>query len=248
VILVHAADVYQPSDPHLVRRLCFAQETWRHEDLEWGHHRLDQGVRSSVDLGSPRRLPYIRDVINHAIGVGAVAASPSSSPHRTEYVFASPNFGVLLTNSDICLPPETVPLVRDLLKYHPCWCSHRAEVDGPIKAPLGLNQLHGLPVCVGWDLFAMTAEWWTDKAADFPDVFCGAEGWDFVLSRMMLADNPGAALPLPICYHERHEAAWSRPGVIDADPAQAHNRRLCREWAVAHGLQSHLGDGQFLFR
>jgi len=168
-------------------------------------------------------LPFVRDLIDAGFATGADT--------------------VVIHNCDIAFTDEAQYLLGDYCRRFPaCW-ANRIDVragTGPYKTRDLRRRQH-----VGTDVFAMTRQWWDAKAADWPDMLLGREGWDWVMRRLM-RDNGGDRCPHPICWHEAHVGQWKRD--MQGDEGQQYNRRLGREWAIAHGYKRDLHPGPYLFK
>lgn len=237
--IVHVSDWYAPkagSDDR--RRLVDARRTWdtlvmrQGTGWELAIHELKPGQRSSADLGDPRKLPYIKDVIDF----GAANAADDDI--------------LVFTNADTNLLGDVPNVVRDKLAAGACCYSRRVDVADAVL-PYTREVLAQYRAHVGADLFAFSAGWWRAHRDEFPDLLIGCEGWDWIARRVLERHNPDAEINPAVIYHERHSPQWAWSKNIHANPGQQWNRRICEEWARDNGFESALfapGESQYLFR
>jgi hypothetical protein len=234
--LIHVAHCFDAADQDTARRNGFARSTWdivaREPRSNWHtiQHRLKEDDRSSLAMGDTRAVPYVRDVID-------LAAKEARA-----------NDVIVLTNADSCLILESpLRVLNEFLRGVPCCCSARVDFQR-LGVPLRAQNLKNrIPYC-GTDLFAFTREWWEQRRDEFPDMLIACEGWDWVLRMMILQDNPEGTMNPPVVYHEMHYPFWVQNRT--SNPGQIHNRKIGREWAMAHGYDAWLHDeaSAFLFR
>ena len=128
--IVHIADWYDDPDRKTRARYERARATWEalgQSDPLWETHlhRLGPGSRTAKDIGDPRRLPYLRDVL------------------MLGRVFASERDILCLTNADGCLVPETPAAIREAVESSQTCYSHRIDIAHPRR--LTRAQLKGRP-------------------------------------------------------------------------------------------------------
>lgn len=227
--MIHCVDWYVASGPGENERNERASQTWRQLGPGWitVAHQLEPTQRSSRDLGDTRRLPYLRDVVEHGL----------KSAREQDCL--------VLTNADSNLVPETTEMVGEAVAAYGSCYSQRMDVR--IWKPMVAAELGGQRLYPGADLFAFTPAWWREHGRKWPDVLLGAEGWDFIARETVL--RTGGVAVGPVVWHERHRAFWNDLRNIHANPAQQYNRRLCSEWAVENGLAERLcTKGPYLFQ
>jgi hypothetical protein len=241
--IVQAVDWYvSPKASDERRRNLAARRTWERlrdgdehfqgkADWEVAFHELQPGQRSSRDLGDDRRLPYIRDIIDHAAARAA-----------DDDVLA-------FTNADTLVLPDAPGAIREKLTDGDCCYSRRIDVSSG-EHPYTREQLGRYPRHVGADLFAFRAGWWRSHLDEFPDLLLACEGWDWVARRIMERHNPAAEIDPPVVYHERHSPVWAYSKNIHANAGQRWNRAQCEAWARANGFAHAIfTDGTpFLFK
>lgn len=218
------------------RRVLNAHKTW-----DWHHvgdfqyrkrfFEMTEASKTSRDIGDTRRLPRVADVIDFGAGTDEV---------RNEDI-------VVLTNSDICLTEDAINDIRKKLKTDECCFSRRVDVKDATIAP----NIDRLAAYEGTDLFAMRVGFWRQHQHELPQFYLGCEGFDFVLRHWMRKYNPDAEMVPPVCWHELHQPFWALPQVVQANPAQVHNRETARKWAMENKCAAAIfpkGDSRVLFR
>jgi hypothetical protein len=207
-----------------VRRMAFARATWRAEyengcwwDCEF---RAEHQKRSSGDiLSDPRPMPYVRDVIDHALTV--------APEHRDgEDVIA-------FTNADVSFTPGITGWILDRMAREGCAYTHRRDfprLDRPLANEEAVRRGAWYP---GSDAFFFTVAWWRKHREEFPDMVLGREQCDEVL-RQLIKRHGGREIPDAI-YHEKHRSFWENDGNREGNPANQHNRRLARKWFLRTG-------------
>lgn len=221
-MIYHVADFWF-GDKESSQRIVAARKTWREIQGNDPRYRIvnhvpQHGQRSSCDIGDPRGVPYVKDVLAR----GLKGAGDDDI--------------VMLTNSDVCLIPTGANAIRRKLQRMECCYSRRLGVD---EIGLKLTAEHlmqggnrimpdveGIYPYAGIDLFAARAGWWRKYFDDLPDMFLGCEDWDRCIQAIMLNDEPNAEMNPPIIWHVRHDPFWHKPENINSNPAQLHNRRL----------------------
>jgi hypothetical protein len=233
--IIHAVDWYlRPGDDleatHERRRVMNARATWDRlangdadrgvakADWSIAFHVLQDGQRSSAGLGDPRRLPYIKDVIDFAAG---------KARHDDEIL--------VFTNADTVILPDAPAEVRKKLADGDCCYSRRVDVSSG-DYPYTREQLTRYPRHCGADLFAFRVGWWKQHRDEFPDLLIGCEGWDWVARRILERHNPGAEIDPPVICHERHSPVWAYTLNIHDNPGQVWNRIESARWARANGF------------
>ncbi len=201
------------------------------QDWEIAYHELKPDQRSSRDLGDTRKLPYIKDIIDHA----AAQATDDEI--------------IAFCNADTLILPDAPAAIRERLATGDCCYSRRIDVaDGAF--PHTRDGLAKFPRHVGADLFAFRAGWWRSHRDEFPDLLLACEGWDWCMRRVAQKYNPAAEIDPPIIYHENHSPVWAYSANIHDNPGQKWNRAECEKWARANGFERAIyTDGNpFLFK
>lgn len=231
MIVYHAFSDYTPRDVESRVRYQVARQTWRNAYVRAPWFTQWPGfvpARSSLDLGDPRGLPYVRDVFDAA--------------------FEAEPYGVCYTNLDACLMTTAPLAIAAGLAHHGCFYSLRIDHPRKFDAPLSDEQAMAGAPYPGADLFAFTAEAWARVRHRVPDVFIAAEGWDWIVKQIMhdlgFTPAPGSSGG-PVVYHQEHEAHWKEHSDC---PVQQHNRKLARDWAIDNGHADALHPGRYLFR
>jgi hypothetical protein len=214
-------------------RMLSAHKTWeqaRNSDQGYTLLILDTAKAprtSRTTISDTRSLPYIRDIIEEGCKI------------------AGDNDIVALTNSDICLVPEAIGVIRGKMMDQQCCFSRRVDVNNT-EYRKTLRELSNMRVHPGADFFVFRKSWWEDNECQFPDMLLGCEGWDFVLRHIMLHTRSDAEIIPPIVYHQNHPQFWCNPSNITRNIGQMHNRRLCKEWAIAYGYEDALQESSQL--
>lgn len=215
--LLHAVNTYVSPNKDEQSRNERAMATWR---ALYSRHPgvfvpayLEKTIRSSLDIGDSRDLPYVKDVIENAF---------ESGNNQDDDV-------CIWTNMDSCLVWETVENLFMWFSDHECCYSNRRELD---KVPKVQFDQAGLmersDKSEGVDLVAFTRKWWTEHKDNYPDLFVGSEGLDWIFRFMMEKE----ARIREVVYHIQHQVPqW----YIQRRTSQAnlHNRKLCLEWVNA---------------
>ena len=226
-LIRHVFHWFDSGKPDEQRRMGNAMKTWAQFSGDPKYvqckHELKPGDRTSKDIGDAKAVPFIKDVIDF----GCEGAEPDDI--------------VVFTNTDICFAPETIKVVRAKMKGNGCCYSRRIDVfNGAI--PLNAKQLGRYKPHVGADLFACRVSWWKKNRKAMPDLLISFEGFDWVMRRIFEEHRSDSEI-VPACvYHEKHISHWSRSEIIKSSPAQLHNRKLCKKFALARGLQAAIYD------
>lgn len=166
--------------------------------------------RSSTELGDSRPVPYVKDLIDYGIR------------------FATQDDIVVLANRDICLTTVAPERITEGVKRGKGFTA-AIRRDWP-QAPPGLlrRTVMNCKPDGGFDLFAMTPDWWSRHRDKMPDMLLGREAWDTVL-RFMAEDDAGKSVYVDdVTYHEFHRSFWFKEKLTN--PGQIHNRKLAREF------------------
>lgn len=224
---------YSTTDENIQRRNDYAYATWceflRTDPSACMVTAADFPRDSSV-VGCKRRVAFVKDLFDY----GAAMAKRHDA-------------AVLFVNSDVAVVPTMGRYIRAELSKGLCCYGQRADV-ARFGNPLSFEALSRAQLQGGTDLFCFTPEWWEHVRDEVPDILLGTEGWDFVMKSLMA--RAGFSRMPCVIYHENHYSYWKRPENIITDPAQAHNRRLCTEWAQRCRYHHCLGGGPrgFLFQ
>lgn len=192
----HVYSQFNDPDEDTARRLAFAKVTWESEYRAGGcwqavpvtEARLSRDARSQ--LGDPRPVPFIRDMIELAVKD------------------AQENDVVFLSNSDICFVPGLTKKILDRVTRGGCAYVYRWDFDGPLKVPIADEaSVKRGTWYLGNDAFVFTVKWWNLHGSKFPDMVLGRCSWDTAMRALMKLTG-GVKIPEAI-YHERHRAFWS---------------------------------------
>jgi hypothetical protein len=172
-----------------------------------GEAQLQRTAKST--LRDPRRLPFLRDLLDAAMR------------------HATPADLVCFSNDDVVF---ALGLTDTLLHVEHCaWASRHEFIRLPVQ-PTCIDIIGGRKHC-GADLFCLSPAWWRTHRAEMPDMIIGCEAWDLVLRKLMAACN-GTELHAAIA-HEEHGATWQGRR---NDPSALHNRRLAADWLGKRNL------------
>jgi hypothetical protein len=235
--ILHVVNTYTHKNPQEQARLDRAAWTWQEAYAKQGILNYQVPTEklprtSDIELKDTRKLPYVRDLINHVMAMPLKEAlTPKSyDPNKSlesKLISSVENSDclIMLTNADTCLCSDLAQVLFDagridkpLLFY-----SHRRNFNRfprriltSVDARFRGDKFHGV------DMVAFTPQWW--KENKFPDLVLGCEGWDWVFKFW-----PGS-IQLPDCiYHEYHYPPyWMANRTC---PAELHNKRLVWQWA-----------------
>lgn len=223
--IIHAWTEYrgQAMDDDTARRTALARKSWaaEYQTGYWVDRRFsrrDSG-RDSRGIGDPRGVPYVRDVIKHAL---AGAKKPSDI--------------IALTNADVCFTPGLTGWILQAVRRHGAAFAHRWDFDRLDRLCLSeADVMTRAKFYVGTDAFFFTAEWWKTHGAEFPDMLIGREHWDEVF-RQLIKRYFGVQLTGAI-YHERHPSFWERIDQHATNRGNWHNTNLTKAWFARTGYR-----------
>lgn len=171
------------------------------------------------------RIDFSPSRFSNAQEIGETVNAPDLKAVLTKFITENPHDIILLSNNDVCVFPDAVPIIREAVNRWGCYYSQRIDVDR-VTLPLDPKLRDG-HAYAGADLFAFTYDWWMQYRDKFPNLYFGFEGFDFVLQRLM--EESGFVKGKPVIVHEKHESSnWK---LQNERPAQKHNRSVCRKWA-----------------
>lgn len=169
---------------------------------------------AKTELGDPRPLPFLKDILWAAIPADATGAG--------DHI-------IVWTNSDIGLKAGLADVILEHVGRHGAASMRRTESNGK-----------GHP---GRDLFAFTIDWLHAHWDEFPDYVIGAPTFDLGLVAMIrkshglptnlknMGDDLAPADMSPgFALHTSHAPEWQVKN-MDSIPSVRHNKRLFREWA-----------------
>lgn len=195
------------------RRMKVAQVSWQQE-AEWsGNWTIKEAKREDLPrVHEDGDLPFVRDLIEHAIAQGA-----------------KDNDIISLSNSDVGCVQGVTSQILDVVREHGCAYTHRhdlSRIDKIItsEADVG-DRCSWYP---GSDWFFMTVAWWKKHSAEFPDMVVGREFWDAVMRQLM--KKYGTREIQKAVWHEKHVSLWEQPGNRQNLPGNVHNRQLAMRW------------------
>lgn len=207
--IIHAVNTYGDTPRH--RR---AQQSWKSLGLIPCYWK--EFIRSSAHIGCPRKLPFLKDLLQAALGMAGDDQAI-----------------ILWTNDDNVLSPKLPEIIqRHVMLYGAVSMRRYCFTDQPfIDNPQ--------PTHVGRELFAFRAGWLKLRMNDIPDYILGAEQWDLGMAAFIRAqchlkttmhnlveDFFPCELPKGLVWHERHESAWLSPN----SPSNLHNKKLAAQW------------------
>jgi hypothetical protein len=196
-----------------IRRHAAASRSW-HEEYRFGHWsptpilNADLG-RTSSDIGEPRKIPFIRDIIEKGIAF-------ENGDDATI---------IVLTNDDTCFVAGLTQQIVQMVESRGSCYAHRWDFNRVVRV-LNPCEVRQGKFFAGSDLFAFTVEWWKQHGSEFPDMLAGFEAWDWIL-RELIKSKGGGELHEAI-YHERHTPQWLVERLTSE--GNKYNRRLARQW------------------
>lgn len=186
--------------------------------------------RTSRDIGCDRNLPYLKDVLAHAMGG------------------AEPDDCVVWTNDDVILHPLLLDALRTHVGIWGACTAMRTDFRHEPCPPLSLSpeelaskgERH-----MGRDLFAAKKSWLEKYWNELPDFVLGAEQFDLCLAAFVRSkvghkltrqnmDQVCTPAELPHGYvlHQWHRSVWAE--LPPNRPSAVHNRKLFRDWAAVN--------------
>lgn len=224
--LIHVVEQHEDNRVYSQRR-AEAQRTWASLDVV--PVRYSQYARSARDIGDPRTLPYLRDVLDHGL-------------KQTDE-----DDILMITNDDVYLHPKLQEVLQFYAGVYGATSAQRLD----FKADVGMvTPEEGARIGrrhVGRDLFAFTRQWLARHMGEIPDFILGASEWDLCLAcliRLHCGIHSTKAnlseiifpceIPRGYVTHRMHRARWLQSDNVDSAPSQIHNRKLFREWASKH--------------
>lgn len=230
--IIHAVEMHHSADPVEANRKGIAQESWKalyDKGVVPRHYDSSMGRNAHDEIGEPRKLPYLKDVLAYAMAN------------------AQPDDIIFWTNDDNFLHPSLVEALRYHVSLYEVCCSQRCEFINTAMPPAsrphtefaGAGRAH-----MGRDLFAFTVDWLDRHWNEIPDAILGCSDFDLHLAcivrnhfkikstRRNLEDCIfPAELERGYVSHQYHPPAWNRPEYTNSSPGQLHNRSLFAAWA-----------------
>lgn len=215
------------------RRMGVARHSWAQEYAFGGCWTGTQfpinRARTSREIGDPRPVAFIHDMIAHAA-----------------QFCRSPDDIIAWTNSDVSFAPGLTGHVLEKCARYGCAFTHRWDLHGAdLKAPfVHEGQVRRLRWYPGSDAFFVTLRWWRENGADYPDMLMGREHNDEVF-RMLMKLRAGVDCEIEhAIYHEKHASFWESPEAFKTNPGNNHNRRLAQEFNARFKVRA--GDYEWL--
>ena len=204
--IIHTFERHSPLNPRSVRAQSSWQPLW--SGFGWEPAPFSEPYpRSSREIGDPRGVPYINDVLAHVLG------------------FAKKDSVIVYTNDDIILLPEIHSDILKGLSRAPAICSSRrdiADFSQVKRQPESPNHIH-----VGRDLFAFRAWWLRKMLPEIPPLLLGSQDWDNVFVNLMRRETgtlltgdwtweygdtiTDCEMASPNVLHEAHEPFYNAP-------------------------------------
>jgi len=195
---------------------------------------------SMLEIGDTRSLPYLKDVLNHALS------------------FARPDDVIILTNDDTVVSRHCLPELKMRVALYDAVCSRRCDwKNGKWPArdnPEDWLKETGGHVHSGRDLFAFKAWWLRERMESIPDYILGAPGWDYGIAAMIrlyhghVSDGANiwkdllpSEMPPGFIGHIYHTRLWTLKEHRTA-PASVHNYKLLRQWNESNGCKFIVND------
>lgn len=208
--IIFLYDDVDPLDANEKRRFDYARSTWQFhfgqgQVMEFPTH-VRQWDRSSRDMGDPRPVPYLKDVLDY----GCKYARPEDvivycnkdaflTTHAPERIIESVNRNGMAVAWRRNLNPSPGRMYKDVTN---------AKRDG------------------GADLIAITPAWWGEHSKNYPDMLIGRECFDWVI-RIMAEELHGKSIYVDnVVGHIPHESFWKKNK--KTNPGQIHNRSLAK--------------------
>ncbi len=195
------------------RRNKLAEQTWKttYRLGNWTPCPVRDRDLDRFYTDGPRRLPYVRDVIDFALPPGI-----------------RPSDMIFFTNADTCFAPSLSEKISELvLEGDPLAYFIRREFHRVIGFPVSYNGIHEGGFYAGTDGFLFPVSWWRANRMQFPDMLIAREAWDAVLRQMLIAGG-GREVSHQI-YHEAHAAQWSQPGFRYKNTSNLYNLALAKK-------------------
>jgi hypothetical protein len=213
----HTWSEYEPTDREAARRMQTARATWvaEREIGPWRINPFTVPTRSSSELGDPRPMPFVSDVIDHVL---------TRNPPDSDVI--------AFTNADVCFCPGLTGWILDVVPRHGAAFTHRWDfkrLENPLVNEAQVKRGKFYP---GSDAFFFTVAWWKAHRLEYPDMILGREQCDEVL-RQLIKRHGGIEIPGAI-YHEKHASFWEQEGM---NPGNRHNRILARRWFLRTGYR-----------
>lgn len=211
-------------DAETERRKSLAARTWLEEGQRsagvWGEISIEESDirRTSADVGDPRPMPYVKDLVEEAI---------NSLPDGSGAAI------IALTNADVCFAPGLTGWILDRVPRVGACFSHRYDfprLDEPLANEAAVRRGDYYP---GSDAFFFTVEWWEANKHRYPDMILGRQQCDEVL-RILIKSTGGLEIRHAI-YHEKHASFWEAQENQQSNPGNAHNRALAKKFYLKTG-------------
>lgn len=195
-----------------ISRHLLARSTW--ESLDMIGIYPTEYPRTALDIGDPRRLPYLRSLLE----AGMMQAMEESDI-------------IMWCNDDVQLDPRIVD-----------WCNTEVAARGALSMRrLEPGQPH---IHMGRELFAFRYDWLLKNLHRIPDFIIGCPFFDLVIAAKirkrvgfistiynMTEDMPGCDATERYAIHEAHESSWAGKNE-HVFPANLHNKKLAKKWCM----------------
>ena len=218
---IYGEPVYKESFRYGMARFSWEYHFGHFDIIEFPLKLSDAG-RSSSDLGDPRPGLYIRDLLDYAV------------------YMAMPEDIVVYANRDIgltTLAPERI--IEGVQRGRGVTVCPRRRMTP--KAGRLYKSVLNCKTDGGFDIVAMTPEWWAVNRSKMPDMIIGNEAWDTVFRTLAeewadgkqrvsrVCSRPeewslSKAYTDNVCWHIHHHSAWIKERKTSI--AQKHNRAL----------------------
>jgi hypothetical protein len=192
----HVYPKHVPKSESDLKRYALAKKTW--ESQKWEDMPVDQNDLSRAYLETDTKipLPYVRDIIDFGT---------KDMLYQDIVVF---------TNTDICVVPEFVKIVKEKMKKVDSAYSHRVDYKEPFNEPKTLEELKSRDDFYGVDTFIFNVSWWKENRKKFPSMLIAREAWD---AAMLTLVQEGGQWPSnkieKVTYHQKHESFWEQPDI-----------------------------------
>lgn len=215
--IVHLFSDYLSLNQRTYSRKIIAERSWKsqHRIDRWLVDRVSNSMLPRVFEDSNRSLPYIHDLIQHAM------------------LRSRPDDIIVMTNSDTCLAPNFSRKLREHFTKSDALYSYRIDFQN-INCEKSVSEIKNGKQYPGCDLFAFKPAWWENNWQSFPDMLLGAEAWDWCMRVLMDETSNGSAEAAWMIYHERHPTPWEIERTTL--PSQKHNLALASVFLKLRGI------------
>lgn len=211
---------YNPKDINTARRVNIAKSTYRIiKSIQpyWIWVAVKDSDLPRIFRDSKSSVPYVRDLIEKGL--------ENVSDHGW----------IVMFNSDICLSKALANKVEEQIRLNRPFAVRRNEFRS-ISGIVPENTISKGITALGTDVFVFSKEWWKEHNMEMPDMLLAREGWDLVLSKIILSHG-GDILTNLVC-HEWHMSFWFQDANRLSINSQLYNISLARKFCSINGLDA----------